>query len=113
MARAGDFNHRVLVIQFASAADPIGAARRQWVEAFLLWCAIEHQHKPGDYYSKPANVMLPDSPVWFRTRFGQRARSVTKEMRLRHEGKDYRIVDIQDETGRNRELRFLCQEATE
>ena len=113
MARAGDFNHRVAVVQFSQASDAIGAARRSWDVVFRLWCAVEHQHKPGDYYSKPANVMLADSPVWFRTRFGQRARSVTRKMRLRHEGKDYRIVDIQDELGHNRELRFLCQEATE
>lgn len=113
MARAGDFNHRVAIVQFAQASDAIGAARRSWDVAFRLWCAIEHFAKPGDYYSKPGNVMLSDSPVWFRTRYGQRARSVTKEMRFRHEGKDYRIVDIQDETGRNSVLRFLCQEAVE
>jgi SPP1 family predicted phage head-tail adaptor len=113
MARAGDFNHRVGVLRYVQATDAIGAARRQWVEEGKLWCAVEHQHKPGDYYSKPANAMVADAPVWFRTRRGQQARSVTREMRLRHEGKDYRIVDIQDATGRNRELRLLCQEVTE
>lgn len=113
MARAGDYNHRVAVLVFSQASDAIGAARRKWDVVFHLWCAAEHQQRPGDYYSKPANVMLVDSPLWFRTRSGQRARSVKKEMRIRHDGKDYRIIDIQDELGRNRELRFLCQEAGE
>ena len=113
MPRAGDYNHRVGVLTFSQTPDAIGAARRRWGVSFQLWCAIEHQQRPGDYYSKPANVVLAESPVWFRTRWGQRARSVTKEMRLRHEDKDYRIIDIQDETGRNRELRFYCQEAGE
>ena len=111
MARAGDFNHRVSVLRFAETADAIGAAQRQWVEVFRLWCAVEFQYKPGDYYSKPANVVLPDSPAWFRTRRGARARAVTREMRFSHGGRVFRIVDIQDERGRGRELRFLCQEA--
>lgn len=113
MARTGDFNHRVNVMAFVQSRDAIGSSVRRWGMVFQLWCAVEYQYKPSDYYSKPANVVLAESTVWFRTRKGARARSVTKEMRLVHEGRSYRIIDIQDETGRNRELRFLCQEAVE
>ena len=113
MPRTGDYNHLVDVLGYVTTVDAIGSSKRGWSVAFRLHCAIEHQYKAGDYYSKPANVMVSDSAVWFRTRNGRLARGVTKNMRIGHGGKAYRIVDIQDETGRNRELRFLCQEAVE
>ena len=107
MPRAGDYRHRVSIITRTSTTDSIGAHTETWAEAFRLWCGIEFEYRPTDHFVEVANAAYAETRVWFRTRATDR---LAMTHRLRHDGKDYEILSIQDEAGLNRETKILARE---
>lgn len=104
--KSSDRIHRVAIQAKFIAQDTVGAEITQWVTAFSLWCAIYHEFRPTDDFIETANSQLYESKIWFNT---QKTRRVLIIHRLYFEGRQYEILDIQDESGRNRETKILAR----
>ncbi len=112
-ARGGDYNHRVAVITPTITQDSFGQEQRQWTVAMHIWAAIEPEFRPTDVFVATSATHHYEAKIWFRTRTNRAQTFDRQAMRLRHQGTDYEILDIQDPTGQNRETRLLCRQAAQ
>ena len=107
MPRPGTYRHRIDILKATVVPNTIGAPKRTWEMDFQVWAGFEIDYRPTDIFAQTANVQTYETRVWFKLRKTNR---ITMNHRLRHDGKDYEILSIQDPGGRNQETRILARE---
>lgn len=107
MPRPGTYRHHIDVLKPVVTPNSIGTPKRTWEVDFQKWAGFDIDYRPTDQFSQTANVQTYETRVWFNLR---KTDKITMNHRLRHDGKDYEILSIQDVKGLNRETKILARE---
>lgn len=99
----GQLKHRISLVEEVETKDADGFKKKSWIEIRKSWCAITTYKRSkiveNDKESEEVTIL-----------FTVRYQDITKNHRIRYQGKDYRIESILDKNFSKRFLELSVKE---